>query len=176
MINDYFKDVPANATSIKSLESGIRIFKIKASPNKAKKHKKQQGRKKIENLAELLFSEDINEESSVGYLPIEVDQKDIECIHLYYIQSLINIYDKLKKTYSKYVKILPQATIERLKEDKDLKFQVECPKLVITHEAPQIGNNIAMSRDEGGKGKPLMMQRVNSIIINKSKVSMEQPT
>jgi hypothetical protein len=37
--------------------------------------------KKIDNLAEFLFSDDIDEDERVGYLPIELEQKDIEKVY-----------------------------------------------------------------------------------------------
>jgi hypothetical protein len=93
-------------------------------------------KRKVESLTEFLFSEDREDEESVGYLPIEVDQTDIEKVHHTYIQSLINVYEKLKKHYRKVIQYLPSQTVQTLIEDKDKKFQIEPPKLVITHEAP----------------------------------------
>ena len=55
----------------------------------------------------------------MGYLPIELDQKEIERIHAIYIQGLINMYERLKKTYKKYVNNLPPHILQKLMEDKD---------------------------------------------------------
>ena len=52
-----------------------------------------------------MFSDDKEDEEGVGYLPVEVDMKDIEKVHLVYISPLINVYEKMKKTYGKYVKL-----------------------------------------------------------------------
>ena len=80
-------------SALRSSESGIKVVKLKPTKSKLKKRNLV----KMESLTELLFSEDKEDENSVGYLPIEVDIKEVEKVHHLYIQSLINTYEKLKK-------------------------------------------------------------------------------
>ena len=66
------------SSALRSSESGIKIIKIKQAQ---KPKTKKMGLVKMNSLTELLFSEDKEDENSVGYLPIEVDSKEVEKVH-----------------------------------------------------------------------------------------------
>jgi hypothetical protein len=83
--------------SVKAIDSGIKIIFLNA-PIKDIKKRKNKPQKKIDSLTEFLFSDDKDDEDDkVGYLPIELEQKEIEKVHHIFIQSLINMYEKLRK-------------------------------------------------------------------------------
>lgn len=81
-----------------------------------------------------MFSDDKEDDDSVGYIPIEVDAHDIEKTHSLYIQSLINMHDKLKVQYKKYLNYLPEELYDSLVTERYSKIQAEPPKLLISHE------------------------------------------
>lgn len=83
--------------------------------------------RKFDNLTEFLFAEDIEDDEVSGYLPIEVDIKDIERVHHVYISSLISIYEKLRIIYSRYLNMYPPSVIQSLKSNEENRFTLEAP-------------------------------------------------
>lgn len=87
----------------------------------------------MDTLTELLFSDDKEDEEGVGYLPVEVDMKDIEKVHLIYISPLINVYEKLKKTYGKYVKLFNEQALKDVIKSNGNGLTLEALPLIIQH-------------------------------------------
>lgn len=79
MLND-FKE---GETAYKTLEN-LRVTRLNPKQSKLLS-KKKNTKRKFQNLTEFLFSEDKDDEESIGYLPIEVDHLEIERMHQVYI-------------------------------------------------------------------------------------------
>ena len=81
-----------------------------------------------------MFAEDKEDEECVGYLPIEVDKNDLEKTYNYYIQSLINSYEYIRKKYKHYIDLLSPPQLSLLFKTHESKLPLEAPRLVISHE------------------------------------------